>query len=73
MMNLVGFYKTKSVERGLKVINLLFQPFDSQDLISNSPYCLPNNSFDVSSEKLGIGSAINPLIDIFLYSYHLST
>ena len=72
MMNLVGFYKTKSVERGLKVINLLFQPFDSQDLISNSPYCLPNNSFDVSSEKLGIGSAINPLIDIFLHSHHLS-
>ena len=72
MMNLVGFYKTKSVERGLKVINLLFKPFDSQDLISNSPYCLPNNSFDVSSEKLGIGSAINPLIDIFLHSHHLS-
>ena len=72
MMNLVGFYKTKSVERGLKVINLLFQPFDSQDLISNSPYCLPNNSFDVSSEKLDIGSTYNPLIDIFLYSHHFS-
>ena len=40
MMNLVGFYETKSVERGFKVINLLFQTFDSQDLISNSPYCL---------------------------------
>ena len=72
MMNLVGFYKTKSVERGLKVINLLFQPFDSQDLISNSPYCLPNNSFDVSSEKLDMGSTYNPLIDIFLYSHHFS-
>ena len=52
--------------------NASSKPFDSQDLISNSPYCLPNNSFDVSSEKLGIGSAINPLIDIFLHSHHLS-
>ena len=68
MMNLVGFYETKSVERGFKVINLLFQTFDSQDLISNSPYCLPNNSFYVSSEKLGL----DQLYDIFLHSHPLS-
>ena len=72
MMNLVGFYKTKLLKGGFKVINILFQPFYSQDLISNSPYCLPNNSFDVSSEKLDIGSTYNPLIDIFLYSHHFS-
>ena len=60
MMNLVGFYETKSVERGFKVINLLFQTFDSQDLISNSPYCLPNNSFYVSSEKLGLDQLLIP-------------
>ena len=28
------------------------KPFNSQDLISNSPYCLPYSSFDVSFENL---------------------
>ena len=28
------------------------EPFISQDLISNSPYCLPYKSYDVSSENL---------------------
>ena len=28
------------------------EPFFSQDLISNSPYCLPYNSYDVGSENL---------------------
>ena len=28
------------------------QPFHSQDLLSNSPYCLPYNSYDVSSKNL---------------------
>ena len=28
------------------------EPFFSQDLISNSPYCLPYKSYDVSSENL---------------------
>ena len=27
-------------------------PFHYQDLISYSPYCLPHNSYDVSSENL---------------------
>ena len=28
------------------------EPFFSQDLISNSPYCLPYKSYDVGSENL---------------------
>ena len=28
------------------------EPFISQDLISNSPYCLPYKSYDVGSENL---------------------
>ena len=46
--------------------------FNSQDLISNSPYCLPNDSHYVSLENFGIGSISNPTIDISLHSHHLS-
>ena len=48
------------------------KPFHSQDLIRNSPNCTPYNSLDVTWENLFIGSASNPLIDIFLYSHYLS-
>ena len=47
-------------------------PFHSQDLISNSPYDLPYNSYDVRLENLVLTTCNNPLIDIFLYSHHLS-
>ena len=30
----------------------VIEPFFSQDLISNSPYCLPYKSYDVVSENL---------------------
>ena len=43
------FYDKKSVK-----------PFHSQDLISNSPYCLPYNSYDVSSENLVLDQLIIP-------------
>ena len=43
-------------------------PLNSQDLIGNSPNCLPNDSHYVSLENL----VSDQLIDIFLYSYHLS-
>ena len=32
--------------------------FHSQDLISNSPYCLPHNSYDVSLENLTLESSV---------------
>ena len=38
----------------------LFQPFHSQDLISNSPYYLTYNSYDVSSENLVLDQLIIP-------------
>ena len=37
-----------------------FQPFHSQDLICNSPYYLPYNSFDVSLENLVLDQLIIP-------------
>ena len=36
------------------------RPFNSQDLISNSPYCLPYSSCDVSLENLGLDRLIIP-------------
>ena len=33
---------------------ILFLAFHYQDLISNSPYCLPYNSYDVNSENLAL-------------------
>ena len=36
------------------------QPFNSQDLISNSPYCLPYSSCDVSLEYLVLDQLIIP-------------
>ena len=35
-------------------------PFNTQNLISNSPYCLPYNSYDVSSEKLELDQPLIP-------------
>ena len=32
--------------------------FRSQDFISNSPYCLPYNSYDVSSENLVLDQSV---------------
>ena len=44
------------------------QPFYSQDVISNSPYCRPSNSCVVSLENLVLDQLNNSLIGIFLYS-----
>ena len=41
-------------------------------LVSNSPYCLPYHSYGVWFWEFGFGSTYNPVIDIFLYSQHLS-
>ena len=35
-------------------------PFYFQDLISNSPYCLPNNTYDVNLENLMLDQLIIP-------------
>ena len=40
-------------------------PFHSQDLISNSPYYLPYNSYDVSSENLVLDQLIIPWLIFF--------
>ena len=39
---------------------LPFQPFNSEDLISNSPYCFPYSSCDVSLENLVLDQLIIP-------------
>ena len=36
------------------------QPLNSQDLISNSPYCLPYSSYDVSLENLVLDQLLIP-------------
>ena len=42
------------------IFDLSFQPFSSQDLLSNSPYCLPYNSHDFTLENLVLIELINP-------------
>ena len=41
------------------------QHFHSQDLISNSAYCLPYNSYDISSENLVLNQLIIPEVMFF--------
>ena len=43
------------------------EPFSSQDLISNSPYCLPYKSYDVGSENLVF--SIQPFMGVNGLSY----
>ena len=38
--------------------NVRVQPFNSQDLISNSPFCLPSDSHYVSLENLVSGQLV---------------
>ena len=42
-----------------------FKPFHFQDLICNSPYCLPNNSYDVSSENVVLNHLVIPYLIFF--------
>ena len=44
--------------------------FNTQDLISSSPYCLPFNPYYVSSENLVLDQLI--IFNFFSYSYQLS-
>ena len=44
---------------------VLLSPFNSQDLSSNSPYYLPYNSCDVSSENLVLDQLIIPKLIFF--------
>ena len=53
------------------VVFAISEHFYSQDLISNSPYCVPYNSCNVSLKNLVLDQH-NPFIDIFLCSPHLS-
>ena len=36
------------------------KPFNSHDLISNSPYCLPYSSYEVSLENLVLDQLVIP-------------
>ena len=36
------------------------KPFNSQDLISNFPYCLPYSSYEVSLENLVLDQLVIP-------------
>ena len=47
-------------------------PFHSQLFISNSPFCLPHNSYDVSLENLILDQLIVPLLIFLFFSDHLS-
>ena len=46
-------------------------PFNYQDLIGNSPYCLPYSSCDVSSENLVLDQLIIPklIFSLILVAY----
>lgn len=46
--------------------------FHFKDVISNSPFFLSYNSYCASSKNSILDQLITPLIDIFLYSRHLS-
>ena len=39
---------------------LHINPFDSKDLISNSPYCLPHDCYNVNSRNLVLDQRIIP-------------
>ena len=46
-------------------------PFHSQLFISNSPFCLPHSSYDVSLENLIMDQLIVPLLIFLFFSDHL--
>ena len=58
LINNICFAVTKIVKG--KITKDGLYPFNSQDLISNSPYCLPYNSYNVSSENLVLDQLIIP-------------
>ena len=55
----------KYIHLGKKTQTRPFKPFHFQDLISNSPYCLPNNYYDVSSENVVLNHLIIPYLIFF--------
>ena len=68
---LLWFYSTEPTFSN-KLNNLNFLLFNSQDSISDSPYCLLYNSFDVSLENLKLDQPIIPLFIFFLYFHYFS-
>ena len=44
-----------------------FIPFNPQDILSNSRYCLPYNSYEASLENLLLDQLVIPLIVFFLF------
>ena len=61
----------KYIHLGKKTQTRPFKSFHFQDLICNSPYCLPNNSYDVSSENVVLNHLIIPFLIFFFTSSSL--
>ena len=53
------------IESGMTLV-VHIELFNTQDLISNSPYCLPYTSCDVSLENLVLDQLITCLLHIVL-------
>ena len=53
------------IESGMTLV-VHIELFNTQDLINNSPYCLPYTSCDVSLENLVLDQLITCLLDIVL-------
>lgn len=57
--------KRRNVAVKKKSLPPKFQPFYLRGLVSNSPYCLPNDPIDVSLENFVLDQLQLSLIDIF--------
>ena len=54
------------VQNESNICDFFTKPFNSQVLISNSPYCLPNSSCDASLENLVLDQLMIFLLRFFL-------
>lgn len=52
MMMMLAIWITENTIKNIAIGNLNLLTLHSQDLLSNSPYYLSNNSYGVSSENL---------------------
>ena len=70
--DIIRRYKTPVILKGPRVSMASNAPFNSQDLISNSPYCLPNDSHYVSLENVVLNQFVIPWLIFFFNSHHFS-
>ena len=62
----------ENIKKNYMLYKLNVSVLNFQELISNSPYCLPNDSHKVSLENLVTDQLVIPLFIFLLNSYHLS-